>query len=213
MSRTEEIFGDLRGMVRQILNEQIFFFQEHPAKVKEVTESGTNRSMIRVFCEVRNPGKSESDSQFWLPAFPGCLQYSNSPPDVGDVVTIYFPDKTPDRVFYKGFDPMEYVFKKSGEDLKVLFEYKDGDDLTAIYFDKSEKEIVLEFGDTKFRQKLDKFILNIGSAPNSIEITDEGIIVKDAMDVKFQPSGRSAKTDGYMTVMGPTVSRIPGLHP
>ncbi len=48
---------------------------------------------------------------------------------------------------------------------------------------------------------------------NTVEFTDEGLSVKDGMDVKFQPSGRSALTDGFLTPLGPTVSRLPGIHP
>jgi len=49
---------------------------------------------------------------------------------------------------------------------------------------------------------------------NTVEFNGtDGIVVKDGMDVKFQPSGRSALTDGFLTPLGPTISRLPGIHP
>lgn len=49
---------------------------------------------------------------------------------------------------------------------------------------------------------------------NTVELNGtDGIVVNDGMDVKFQPSGRSALTDGFLTPLGPTISRLPGIHP
>lgn len=66
--------------------------------------------------------------------------------------------------------------------------------------------------DTFLEMQEDKITAHLDG--NSVELNGtDGVVVKDGMDVKFQPSGRSALTDGFLTPLGPTISRLPGIHP
>ena len=66
-------------------------------------------------------------------------------------------------------------------------------------------DVFIEVEEDKITAHLDGNTVELNSA--------DGVVVKDGMDVKFQPSGRSAKTDGFLTPLGPTISRLPGIHP
>lgn len=147
MSNAEEIPEDTRRIVKTIFDELMFLFRDHSAKVMTVEEVGPDAGSIQVYCPDIDPSQLETNPLSWIPALPGNNFYRNFTPDIGDWVLIYYPERTQDKVFYKALDPVEYIFKKIGPGLKVLFEYSDEiQNTAAIYFDKINMKLVVEYG-------------------------------------------------------------------
>jgi hypothetical protein len=67
-----------------------------------------------------------------------------------------------------------------------------------------DPDFFLEFTDSGFTAHLDG---------NTVDFDANGITVNDTKDVKFMPQNRSARTDGFLTPLGPTIQRLPGIHP
>ncbi|EMO53932.1 hypothetical protein [Leptospira noguchii] len=214
MSLNPEIPSEDILLNRKVTREELFYLIEHDAIVKEIAGTGDNAGSIQVFCSDLSNGAEESNSENWLTAWPGSVLFSHVIPEIGDKIRIMFPDGNSDRIVYKTQNPLEYEFKKSGSGLNILFEFKDSTgNIFALYYDKTNSKFVTEYGGIKTKHGNLSIDIELGSATRKIKIDNTGITATENMDVKFLPSGRSALTDGYMTPFGPTISRIPGLHP
>ncbi|EMO20713.1 hypothetical protein LEP1GSC168_0061 [Leptospira santarosai str. HAI134] len=214
MSFNPEIPSEDILLNRKVTQEELFYLIEHEAIVKEITETGDNAGSIQVFCSDLSNGAEESNSENWLTAWPGSVLFSHVLPEIGDKIRITFPNGNSDRILYKAQNPFEYEFKKSGFGLNILFEFEDSTgSIFTLYYDKTNSKFVTEYGGIKTKHGNESIDIEVGSPTRKIKIDTQGITAMDNMDVKFLPSGRSALTDGYMTPLGPTISRIPGLHP
>nr|WP_017853862.1 hypothetical protein [Leptospira interrogans] len=213
MSLNPEIPSEDILLNRKVTQEELFYLIEHDAIVKEIG-TGDNDGSIQIYCLDLSNGAEESNSENWLTAWPGSVLFSHVVPEIGDKIRIAFPNGNSDRIVYKTQNPLEYEFKKSGSGLNILFEFKEPTGIIfALYYDKTNSKFVTEYGGIKTKHGIESIDIELGAAIHKIKIDNTGITVTENMDVKFLPSGRSALTDGYMTPLGPTISRIPGLHP
>lgn len=178
MSQTPQTPSDLVGVVQAELQKVLVYLREHPAVVKRVHETGPDAGIIEVSAPTIGGGTFDADGRVvsnedsWLPVLPGSAIYRNMPPDVGDTVLVYYPDGVnTDRMFYRAQDPAEYVLRKVGEGLKVIFEYKDpAQHVAAIYFDKNEGQLVAEYGDAMVKHSADRVLTEVdGGSGTAIE--------------------------------------------
>jgi len=107
--------------------------------------------------------------------------------------------KKPSQTFQAFTKPGILIGHKDGghvryEQNEINVTDDDNDDWLTI--DQENKEIKADFGSNK-----------------TVSIDEDGIHFSDALqDVKFGPGKGTARTNGYMTPLGPTISLIPGLH-
>ncbi len=207
--------GDLHGIMKSQMQGVLVYLRHHPAKVMRVHETGENAGLIEVQVNTIDGGTFDADGNeitdpeyAWVPA-QRAGSFSNVPPEVGDTVLVFYPDGVnSDRLYWIAHDPAAHPPLKTGEGLKVLFEFETPTgEQVFIYFDRDAGELITEIGDTQVVQSARSITAKAGGpGGTSVEQTTDTITAASG-STRATISGSTVNVEtSAATVTAPTIS-------
>ena len=190
-SEDEPFEGLFEGIHREI-DRRLELFKLYSGRVMKIGLKGLVK--LHVF-ELHT---DLSDPLSWIPARPGNLQFSMSPPLVGQSVLIMFPKGTPDQALYIAHDPATYISTNWKSGTQVLFELPPA----SIHYEVSSQTLTVMNGALQVKLNAATGMATVTTAGASLVLDAQGATLTGNLTVSGAITGGTIATASGLPLAG-----------
>lgn len=170
-----QVSNNLRLEIEKIIEDKLRAYRSYVGKVMSVSETGSTKGIIQVHCPELD-GTSETDGKYWSAKPASWFNYLT--PSVGDSVEVCFPFGGDGSILEYRCKFYDGTFIHSGTGKQVLFEI-DKSKKAMIYFDTSNKKLIIELDGNKVSLSSDEVKLEKGNT--SITLDGSNILLSNGV--------------------------------